>query len=224
MTSSADQIVVAHDERIEGFDRTGEMRLWSVKGVANPSSIVLSRDAVAVLDGFGDRVAIVANGTVEMYNMPGTPVAAAFFGRDIWIVLRDHSSVLRITPDGGKIEIGVALDPAFIGVSEQFVYVYSRAEGVLQEIDPGRAQVVRTVSVGTGGWDLDVHLPKPGADDPSATAFIRRPASGTVAAVHLLSMKSREMKLGRAAVDLAFERQDVLTWDAKSGRPRRAPE
>lgn len=142
---SARTIVVAHDGRIEGFDATGEKRLWSVEGVATPTAIAASRDgkSVAVVDGFADRIAVVslADGAVAMHEMAGTPVAAAFFQRDLWVALRDRSSVVRIAPDGKRTEVAVALDPAVIAVDERLVYVWSRVSGVLQKLDPRSAQI-----------------------------------------------------------------------------------
>ena len=103
---AARTIVVAHDGRIEAFDAAGEKRLWSVEGVASPTAIAASADgkSVAILDGFADRVAVVslADGGVTMHEMAGTPVAAAFFQRDLWVALRDRSSVVRIAPDGKR--------------------------------------------------------------------------------------------------------------------------
>jgi len=218
-------IVVAHDNRIEAFDRTGATRLWSAKGLASPSAIAVSRDGTkaAILDGFADRVAVVsvADGTVALHDTPATPVAAAFFGRDVWIVLRDAGKVVRITPEGEKLEARVALDPAFLAVTDEFVYVYSRAEGLLQEIDPKSAQVTRSVSVGTAGSDLEIREPRPG-EKPGAVAYLCRPASGTIVTVDLPSMERHDMKTGGAPVDLAFasDGKTLVIADAKAQRDR----
>ena len=198
-------IVVAHDGLIEGFDRSGQKQLWSAEGLASPSAIITSSDGktMAVLDGFSDGVAIVsvADGTVELHEAPSTPVAAAFFGPDVWIVLRDQPRVLRITPDGEETEVAVALDPALITVSDQFVYVYSRPEGLLQEIDPKSAQVTRSLAIGTAGSDLEIRLPIPGGK-PGAMAFLCRPAHGMVVAIDIIPWESREMNAGVAPIDL----------------------
>lgn len=199
-------IVVAHDSRIDGFDRSGEKRLWTANGLASPSSIVMSADgkSAAILDGFADRVAIVsvADGAVEHYETPGTPVAAAFFGRDVWVILRDRYRVLRITSEG-LTDVVVALDPAFIAVSDKFVYVYSRAEGLLQEIDPKSAQVTRTATVGSGGSDLEVRPPKRG-EPAGAVAYVCRPGYAKIAVVDLVAMDSIQRTLGGAPIDLAY--------------------
>lgn len=200
-------IVVAHDGRIEAFDRSGRKQLWSAEGLASPSAIVTSPDgkSMAILDGFSDAVAVVsvADGAVELHEMPTTPVAAAFFGRDAWIVVRDSSRVVRITPEGKETEVEVALDPALIAVSDQFVYVYSRAQGLLQEIDPKSAQVTRTMTAGTAGSDLEIRLPRPG-DAPGAIAYLCRPAHGMIVAIDLVPGESREINVGVAPIDLLF--------------------
>ena len=205
-------IVVAHDGRIEGFDRAGEKRLWSADGIASPSSIVTSLDgaSVAILDGFDDRIAVVsvADGVVALHDTPGTPVAAAFFERDLWVVLRDVSKVRRIAANGDAIDLGVALDPALIAVSDQFVYVYSRAGGLLQEIDPRLAQARRIAPVGTGGSDLEIRLPKDEKAD--LIAHLCRPANGVIVRIDLRLMESREMSNSGTPTDLAF-----VPWGAK---------
>jgi DNA-binding beta-propeller fold protein YncE len=204
-SAASGTILVAHDGRIEAFDRTGERR-WSAKGVANPSSIAMTSDGkgAAVLDGYNDRVAIVSldAGLARIHDTPTTPVAAAFFGHDLWVVLRDTSRVQRITESGEQTNVEVALDPAFVAVSDQFVYVYSRADGVIQEIDPKTAQVTRTVQSGIAGSDLEIRLPKPG-EPPGATAYLCLP-DGKLAVFNLLVMKGYEVRAGVAPIDLAF--------------------
>jgi hypothetical protein len=201
-------ILVAHDGKIEGFDRTGAKLLWSAQGLDSPSAIVMSADgtSAAVLDGFADRIAVVsvADGKAELYETPTTPIAATFFGRDLWIALRDRSRVLRITPKGEKTEVDVALDPSHIAASDQFVYAYSRASGMLQEIDPAAAQVTRKLTIGTAGSDFEVRPVKPG-DRAGAMAYLCRPANGMIVAIDLVPLKGRDIKAGFAApVDLAF--------------------
>ena len=206
--SGGGTILVAHDSKIEGFNRGGEKMLWSAKGLDSPSAIVMSADgtSAAILDGFADRVAVVsvADGNVALYETPTTPVAATFFGHDLWLSLRDGSRVLRITPKGEKTEIPVALDPSHITASEHVVYVYSRAAGLLQEIDPSTAQIARKLTIGSAGSDFEVRSTKPG-DQAGATAFLCRPADGMIVAIDLVPLTSRDMQSGFSApVDLAF--------------------
>jgi len=223
---AARTIVVAHDGRIEAFDAAGEKRLWSVDGVASPSAGVASRDGktIAILDGFNDRVAVVsvADGAAVTHETPGTPVAAAFFGRDVWVVVRDRSRAVRITPDGQQTEVALALDPALIAVSHRFVYVYSRISGLLQEIDPQSMRVTRTAAAGTAGSGFEVELPKPG-DRHGAIGFLSRPAYGKLVVIDLEPMDVRERNGGAPADPGAAPSVTVddarFAWDAKSGRP-----
>ncbi|HWW62948.1 MAG TPA: hypothetical protein VN181_16355, partial [Thermoanaerobaculia bacterium] len=176
---------------------------------ANPSSIVTSRNGkfIAVLDAFAQRAAVVSavDGAVTLHEtITSTPNAAAFFGSDLWIALRDRSSVVRITLDGTLTEVAVARDPAFVTVTDDFVYVYSRAGGRLQEIDPARAVVTRSVAAATAGSDLEILPPKPGAA-PGATAYLCRPQDGTIATFDLTKMESKgTMNVTGAPIDLAF--------------------
>jgi len=195
-SGATNSIVVARDGRIEAFDRTGQKKLWSSEGVANASAIVVSEDerSAAVIDGFGERVAVVslADGAVEMHDMPGTPVGAAFLGHDLWVILRDHSSILHIA---GRKQIPVALDPAFIVAVDGYLYVYSRADGVLQELDPKTLQVRRMIGVDTAGSDLEVRGPN---------AYICRPSDEEIVVVDLPHMTKKRIKAGKAPIDLAF--------------------
>lgn len=206
-SQSVGTIVVAHPKVIEGFDRSGEKKLWSREGLVSPSAIVTSRDGnvVAILDGFNDQIALVtvANGEVALHETPGTPVAAAFFEREAWVTLRDRSRVLRITPDGVVTEFEVAMDPALIAASDLFVFVYSRAEGLLQEIDPKSGQVTRSLLLGAGGTDLEIRPPRP-FDPPGATAYLCRPTAGRIVVVNLNKMELQERGLGAAPSDLTF--------------------
>jgi hypothetical protein len=205
-SAHAAAILVAHDGRIDAFDRGGARRLWSADGLASPSAIAVSPDGrAAILDGFADRVALIsiADGQVQMYDTPGTPVAAAFFESDLWVVLREPSRARRITPAGEITDAPLALDPAYIAVSDEFVYVYSRAEGVLHEIDPRSGRVKRNAPIGAGGSDLEIALPKPG-DPPGAYAYVCRGMTRKIAAVNLVSMIGHEINAGVAPMDLAF--------------------
>lgn len=195
-------IVVAHDGQIEGFDRTGEKKLWSAAGLSTPSSIVFSPDgtAAAILDGYADRVAIlsVADGKVALHDTRATPVAAAYFEKDVWIVLRDRSRVLRIAPDGKETTVTVGIDPALIAVSDQFVYVYSRAEGLVHEIDPKSAQVTRSKPFGTAASDFEIRMPRTG-ERAGGVGYLCRPERGMIVTIDLVAFESSEVKFGLTA-------------------------
>lgn len=209
-------IVVAHDGQIEGFDRTGEKKLWSAKGLTSPSSTVFSQDgtAAAILDSYADRVALVSvvDGKVALHDTRATPVAAAYFENDVWIVLRDRSRVLRITPDGKETEVAVALDPALIAVSDLFVYVYSRAEGLVQEIDPKSAQVTRSKAFGSAASDFEIRMPR-SDDGLGAKGFLCRPERGMIVTIDLVSFESSEAMVGVAApFDVTFVPFGAKLW------------
>ena len=189
-------IVVAHDQVIEGFDRTGEKKLWSANGTDSPSDIVVSPDGATalVLDAFTNRVAMVsiADGKVELRDMPATPVAAAYFGPDAWVILRERRTVMRLR-DG--TEVRVALDPAYIAADDQYLYVYSRANGLLQEIEPKSGELRRTADVGAGGSDLEIR---------KRQAFLCRPLIGRIVYVDLITMKSKDVGCGEMPMDVAI--------------------
>jgi len=212
-------ILVAHDGKIEAFDRSGGRMLWSAKGLATPSAMVVSADGkgAAILDAFADRVALfsVAGGPVRFHDTPNTPVAAAFFGHDLWVVLRDRSRVRRITEEGAETDVAVALDPALIAVSDKFVYVYSRADGLLQEIDPQSAQVTRSVQTGIAGSDLEIRVTgreAPRGEPSGGSAYLCLP-NGKIEVIRLALMESGQIRLGASPIDLALvPPNDSLPW------------
>lgn len=124
---------------------------------------------------------------------------------------RDDIAELHTAALGGELItvnlVEVPL-PALIAASDLLVYVYSRAGGLLQEIDPKRAEVKRSTSVGRGGSDLELLLPE--VERMDLIAYLCRPANGTIVRIHLRSMESREMSTGAAPVDLA-----LVPWGTK---------
>ena len=114
----------------------GRIQPWNVPGVANPTKIVASGDRVVVLDALNDEAALVENGRSTVIRTAATPVAAAFMGRDLYILCRDGNVLQHV---GGE-SIPVAPDSAFLDVKDGALYVYSRVSGKVQRIGGSTTQ------------------------------------------------------------------------------------
>jgi len=178
-------IVIAHDGRIEMPGR------WSVDGVANATAIATAPDRVAVLDAMANAAVVVdlQTGRATKTRTLETPIAAAFAGSDLYILSRDARALQR-----GDTRIPVAADPAFLRAARGRLYVYSRAAGVLQEIDLGR--VTKKVAVPPFASDLEIS---------GTTAYLVYPRDARVRTVDLSTMKiAGEITVGGVPADLAF--------------------
>jgi hypothetical protein len=138
--------IVAHDGRVERFDAAGR-RLWSAEGPELPSTIAVGSDRALVLDAFHNetRVYELGSGRAERLTAGETPVDARFVGNDPFILDRDSARLQR----AGGASIDVAPDPAFLRASNERLYVYSRLDGIVQEIDPVAFRVTRTLTIGS---------------------------------------------------------------------------
>lgn len=186
LAPTARGVVVAHDGRIALDGR------WSVEGVRNETAIVASDERVAVLDALHDEVVIaeLASGETTRVRTAATPIAAAFLGRDFYVVARDARLLQRI----GGPDIPLAADPAFLRESDGRLYVYSRATGVVQEID--RDRVVRQVAVAPFASDLEI---------AGTTAYLAYPREARIRTVDLREMKATgAVAAGGVPVDIAI--------------------
>lgn len=185
VTDTRRGVVVAHE---------GRVRLaggWDEQGVRHATEIVASNERVAVLDALHDEVVIVeiADGRLARYKTAATPIAAAFIGRDLYVLARDA----RLLQTMGGPSVELAADPAFLAVSNGRLYVYSRTTGVIEEIDRGR--VTRRVAVGPFASDLEVD---------GRSAYLVFPREASVRTVDLVHMKMAEaIAVGAVPVDLA---------------------
>ena len=132
-------VLIAHDGLIELHGK------WKTEGVSAPGVIAISDTRAAVLDEIHDRVAIVnlANGTTMFANTRSTPVAAAFANNDLLVLDRDAHVLEKI--GGGSVQL--AGDPELLSVKNDRAYVYSRIDGVLQEIGLQPFALLRTIRI-----------------------------------------------------------------------------
>ncbi len=187
LTSTDRGVVVAHDGRITLEDR------WSVEGVRNATFIIASDDQVAVLDALHDEAVIVAlpSGKATRVVTAATPIAAAFLGRDLYILARDARLLQRA---GSDINVPVAADAAFVAEWNGRLYVYSRATGTIEQSDGLRIR--SSVKAAPFASDFEI------AD---GTGYLTFPREARVRTVSLETMKlSGEIAVGAVPVDLDF--------------------
>jgi hypothetical protein len=185
--------VVAHDDRVELFDE-GARRIWTADGVDMPSGMAIGSDRVAVIDSFHNAVRIydLANGRAERIATGETPVDARFVGRDLYVLDRDASRIERI--GGGSL--AVASDPAFMRVVNGRIYVYSRLDGIVQEIDSASMRVTRSVTLGpfASAFEMD-----------GRTGYLLYPRDAKLRTFALATMRrGADIAAGAVPVDLAI--------------------
>src|SRR3954469_2165594 len=129
-------IVVAHDDVIELFDRSGKNLIWKTDGLPTPQTIATSNERIAVLDPLINKARIVelATGRGTTVHTGETPVAGVFIGPTLYLLERDALALERIGADGTRASISTGADPAFLRESNGKLFVYARGEGLVQEV------------------------------------------------------------------------------------------
>ncbi|HEV8435201.1 MAG TPA: hypothetical protein VGR95_17455 [Thermoanaerobaculia bacterium] len=181
-------VLIAHDNVIELHGK------WKTEGVSSPGAIAISNTKAAVLDEIHDRVAIVdlANGMTTFANTRSTPIAAAFVNNDLLVLDRDAHVLEKI--GGGSIQL--AEDPEFLAIENGKAYVYSRIDGVLQEIGLEPFALLRTVRIAPFATAMQCD---------ARSAYLVYPRDGRVRVVDLAKMQAAgEFRVGSVPTDIAI--------------------
>ena len=193
--------LVAHDGRVEMFDAAGR-RIWAADGVELPSVIAVGSDHAAVVDAFHNAVRIydLGSGSGRQIQTGETPVDARFIGTDLFILDRDASRLER----AGGGSVNVAADPAFMRVANGRIYVYSRLDGLVQEIDPATMRVARRVAIApfASAFEAD-----------GKTGYLLYPREAKLRTFALATLKrGGDIAAGAVPVDLAIaSRPNAIT-------------
>jgi hypothetical protein len=185
LTSTPQGIVVATENQLRLRER------WTADGVENPTTIVASDTHVAVLDALHNEAVIadLANGRTARIDTAETPIAATFISGELWVLARD-ARVLQ----HGNTRIPLAADPSFLRSGNGKLYVYSRAAGLIEEVENDR--VTRQVSIAPFASDFELS---------GTTAYLVYPRDARIRTVDLATMKTGdELAVGAVPVDLAF--------------------
>jgi hypothetical protein len=193
-------VVVAHDGRIEIFD-TDHRRLWSVEGVAQPSRIIVGDDRLAVIDSFANevRLAGVQSGSGALLRTGETPIDGLFIGQDLFLLERDARALERIGADGARASLNLTADPAYLREANGLLYVYSRLDGIVQEISPRPFRVVRRVQIAPFASDFETD---------GRAGYLIFPRDAKIRTFDLKSMRGTgEIAAGAVPIDLAITRR-----------------
>ncbi len=199
VAKSSRGILVAHERKLELFDNS--RLIWSSEGVEAPSRIVAGADRVALIDSLNNRarIADLKSGKSEVHETGETPLDGVFIKGDLYLVERDAGALERITADGARDTLRLASDPAFLRESGGMLYVYSRLDGIVQEISPARFTVARRLQVSPFASDFEIS---------SGTGYLVYPRDAKLRLVDLKAMKmAGEMKAGVVPIDLAINRE-----------------
>jgi hypothetical protein len=148
-------------------------------------------ETIVTLDAMNDTAEIFDTKTkaVTRIATASTPVASTFVGRELYILARDA----RVLQHVGGATIPLSQDPAFLGQSEGKLYVYSRTQGVLEEIANDR--VVRRAAIPRFASDLEI---------AGTSAYLAYPREARIRVVDLKTLKVRgEVSVGAVPVDIA---------------------
>jgi hypothetical protein len=189
-------IVVAHDGIIELFN-AGNI-VWKSDGLRTPMRIATSNNRIAVLDPLANEARIVdlATGRGTTVHTGETPIDGVFIGPTLYLLERDARALERIGADGTRESVSTGADPAFLRQANGRLYVYDRAEGIVQEISTLPFGVRRTARVAPFGSDFEVH---------SSNAYIVDPHTAKIGIVNLATMQpAGNIEVGAVPVAFAF--------------------
>lgn len=199
-------VVVAHHDQLQLV--AGDRVVWTTDGVAHPTKVVVSAGRAAVLDPIANEIRLVdlADGRGSTLRTGETPVDALFAGRDLFVVDRDARLLERA--GGGSIPTGA--DPEFVRAANGRLYVYSRVDGLLQEIDPATLRETRRTTVAAFASAMDVD---------ARAAYLVYPRAGKVRTILLSTLKrDGEEAIGAVPVDLSVSGRTVAIADPSAKR------
>lgn len=194
-------VIVAHDGVVEL--RAGGRTVWSAPGLEGVTGIVTGETRIALLDAWSNRARIVsvADGRGTTFATAETPIDGVFSGDDLYLVARDSNRVEQIGGDGTRHSVAVSSDPAFLRAAGGTLYVYSRIEGVLQELAAGgtRLRVARELAMPPFASDMEID---------GNTAYLIYPRTAVMVTANLDTFEiGSTVDVGGAPTDLAIARR-----------------
>jgi hypothetical protein len=157
-------------------------------------------DRVIVIDSFANSVRVrhVLSGNEKLFRTGETPIDALFLGQELFILERDARALERIGADGARASVNVSADPAFLRHANGTLYVYSRLNGVVQEIAPKPLRIARTVSIAPFASDFETD---------GRTGYLTFPRDAKLRTFDLKTMRpGGEIAAGAVPLDLAVTR------------------
>jgi hypothetical protein len=198
-------VVVAHDHEVQLINAG---RAWTTEGVAHPTKIVIGADRAAVLDPIANEVRLIdlANGHGETLRTHETPIDALFVDRDLYVLDRDARLLERL---GGE-SIPTGADPELLRAANGRLYVYSRVDGLLQELAPSPLHELRRTTLPPFASAMDVD---------NRAAYLIYPRAGKVRTILLATLKAEgEESIGAVPVDVSVSGRSVTIADPSAKR------
>lgn len=192
-------VVVADDRRVQLIGAKGDRR-WSVDGPEDPSRVIVGDKRVAVVDSFANVVHIldVQSGNGKRFQTGETAVDGLFAGSDLFLLERDARALERIGVDGARASVNLAADPAFLRRWDDALYVYSRLEGVVEEITLRPFAVARRVQLAPGASDFEIDR---------SIAYLVYPREARVRTFNVATLKmGDDIATGAVPIDVAIVR------------------
>jgi hypothetical protein len=189
-------VVVAHDGVID-LHRGAS----GIRGVANPTRIVTSGNRVAVIDAVANEMVVIGTGGAPVLHLKTreTPVDAVFFGAWLFVVERDARSLARFDENGTRAELALPADPAFIREAGGKLLVYSRVEGLIQEIDPSTLRMTRSLRLSPFASDFETD---------GRSGYLVLPREAKLRTFDLASMTaSGDVSVGAVPVDATLQKR-----------------
>ena len=199
IVTAGDGFAVADAGRVRLFDAAGTGVIWTAQGVERPSKIVVTTNKLAVIDSFADRIAIVENGVTRFIDTGASPIDALFAGADLVVLSRDARLLERHGGNGQRAVVELAADAAFLREANGFAYVYSRLEGVVQEISLTPFAMTRRATLAPYAADFETD---------GTNGYLLFPREATLRAFPLSTLKvTSESAAGGAPADLELLRR-----------------
>ena len=190
---SGSDVIVAHDGIVERYDASMK-RVWSVDGVGHPARIAVGNTSIAVIDSFANELRLVdlANGRNRQVSTGETPIDAIFIDRDLFVLDRDDHRLEKIA----GASVSLAADPAFLRAANGMLYVYSRLDGIVQEISPNTMRIAGSVTLAPFASDFETD---------GRSGYLVYPQEARLRTFDLATMKrAGDIAAGVVPVDLAI--------------------
>lgn len=156
-------------------------------------------DRTALIDSYANEVRITSGNASRIVKTAETPVDARFVGGDLFVIARDAQRLERFDRNGGRAGIDLAADPAFIREAGGYLYVYSRLDGIIQEIDPARFTIRRRATLGPFASDFETD---------GTNGYLLFPRAAKLISFPLRTLKEeRSTPAGAVPVDMTIVRR-----------------
>jgi hypothetical protein len=127
-----------------------------------------------------------------------TPIDAVFADDALFVVERDSRTLARFERNGARREVALAADPSFVRTARGAIFVYSRVEGIVQEIDPRSMRVLRAVTTVPFASDFEVD---------GRTAYLVIPQEAKIRTFDLATLKpTGSVTVGAVPVDATIQK------------------